>query len=67
MIEGDVLYIHGFNSNGKADRVSLDLTLEGSLSSGRGFLNFAFIIVGVIMMVTQAYLMVEKATHLKKA
>ena len=67
MIEGDVLYIHGFNSNGEADRVSLDLTLEGSLSSGRGFLNFAFIIVGVIMMVTQAYLMVEKATHLKKA
>jgi hypothetical protein len=45
----------------------LDLTLEGSLSSGRGFLNFAFIVVGVIMIVTQAYLMVEKAMHLKKA
>ncbi|MGB1897863.1 MAG: hypothetical protein ACPHRB_03395 [Candidatus Poseidoniaceae archaeon] len=67
MIEGDVLYIHGFDSNGKADRISLDLTLEGSLSSGRGFLNFAFIVVGVIMIATQAYLMVEKAMHLKKA
>ena len=67
MIEGDNLYIHGFDSMGKANRLSLDLNLEGSLSSGRGFLNFAFIIVGVIMIATQGYLMVEKAMHLKKA
>ena len=67
VIEGDTLYIHGFDTQGKADRISLDLSLEGSLSSGRGLLNFAFIVVGLIMIVTQAYLLIEKATHVKKA
>lgn len=66
VISGDSLYIHGFDSNGEADRLSLDLTIEGSLSSGRGFLNFGFIVVGVIMIATQGYLMVEKAMHTKK-
>ena len=66
-IAGDSLYIHGFDSQGQAQRLSLDLTLEGSLSSGRGFLNFAFILVGVIMIATQGYLMVEKAMHTRKA
>ncbi len=65
-IEGDSLYIHGFDSQGEADRLSLDLTIEGSLSSGRGFLNFSFIIVGVIMISTQGYLMFEKAMHTKR-
>ena len=67
MIAGDSLYIHGFDSQGQAQRLSLDLTLEGSLSSGRGFLNFAFLFVGVIMIATQGYLMVEKAMHTRKA
>ena len=66
VIAGDSLYIHGFDSNGEADRLSLDLTIEGSLSSGRGFLNFGFIVVGVIMIATQGYLMVEKAMHMRK-
>ena len=67
VIAGDSMYIHGFDSQGQAQRMSLDLTLEGSLTSGRGFLNFAFILVGVIMIATQGYLMVEKAMHTKKA
>jgi len=64
---GELLYIHGFDAQGQAQRLSLDLTLEGSLSSGRGFLNFAFIVVGVIMIATQGYLMVEKAMRTRKA
>ena len=67
VIAVDTLYIHGFDSQGQAQRLSLDLSLEGSLSSGRGFLNFAFIFVGVIMIATQGYLMVEKAMHTRKA
>lgn len=67
VISGETLYVHGFDSQGEADRLSLDLSIEGSLSSGRGFLNFAFIIVGVIMIATQGYLMVEKAMHVKRA
>ena len=67
VISGETLYVHGFDAHGEADRLSLDLSIEGSLSSGRGFLNFAFIIVGVIMIATQGYLMVEKAMHAKRA
>jgi len=67
VISGGTLYVHGFDAKGEADRLSLDLSIEGSLSSGRGFLNFAFIIVGVIMIATQGYLMVEKAMHVKRA
>ena len=67
VISGETLYVHGFDVQGEADRLSLDLSIEGSLSSGRGFLNFAFIIVGVIMIATQGYLMVEKAMHAKRA
>ena len=66
MVEDGTLYIHGFNAQGEADRVSLDLSIEGSLSSGRGLLNFGFILVGVIMIATQGYMMVEKAMHTKK-
>ena len=66
-IDGNTLHIHGFNANGEADRLSLDLTIEGSLSSGRGLLNFSFIVVGLIMMFTQGYLMAEKAMHMKRA
>ena len=65
-IDGDTLYIHGFNSQGTSDRLSLDLTIEGSLSSGRGLLNFGFILVGLIMIATQGYLIVEKAMHVKR-
>ena len=67
MSEGGTVYIHGFDAQGEADRISLDLSIEGSLSSGRGLLNFGFILVGVIMIATQAYMMVEKAMHAKKA
>ena len=67
MAEGGTLYIHGFDAQGESDRVSLDLSIEGSLSSGRGLLNFGFILVGVIMIATQVYMMVEKAMHAKKA
>ena len=67
VISGETLYVHGFDVQGEADRLSLDLSIEGSLSSGRGFLNFAFIIVGVIMIATQGYLIVEKAMHAKRA
>jgi hypothetical protein len=67
MAEGGTLYIHGFDAQGEADRISLDLSIEGSLSSGRGLLNFGFILVGVIMIASQAYMMVEKAMHAKKA
>jgi len=66
-VNGDVLIVHGFDAQGESDRISLDLTIEGSLSSGRGFLNFGFLVVGFIMLVTQGYMMVEKAIRTYKA
>lgn len=65
LIDGDSLYIHGYDNKGEPDRLSLDLTLEGSMSSGRGFLNFLFIFAGVLMLGTQSYTIIDR-TLLKK-
>ena len=66
LIEGDSLYIHGYNTKGEPDRLSLDLTLEGSMSSGRGFLNFLFIFAGVLMLGTQLYTIIDRTLLQKK-
>ena len=66
LIEGDSLYIHGYDEEGEPDRLSLDLTLEGSMSSGRGFLNFLFIFAGVLMLGTQLYTIIDRSLLQKK-
>ena len=66
IIEGDSLYIHGYDKKGEPDRLSLDLTLEGSMSSGRGFLNFLFIFAGVLMLGTQLYTIIDRTLLQKK-
>jgi hypothetical protein len=44
----------------------LDLTLEGSMSSGRGFLNFLFLFAGVLMLGTQLYTIIDRTLLQKK-
>ena len=66
VIEGDSLYIHGYDAKGDSDRLSLDLTLEGSMSSGRGFLNFLFLFAGVLMLGTQLYTIIDRTLLQKK-
>ena len=66
IIDGDSLYIHGYDEKGEPDRLSLDLTLEGSMSSGRGFLNFLFIFAGVLMLGTQLYTIIDRSLLQKK-
>ena len=66
LIEGESLYIHGYDEKGEPDRLSLDLTLEGSMSSGRGFLNFLFIFAGVLMLGTQLYTIIDRTLVQKK-
>ena len=66
LIEGDSLYIHGYDAKGESDRLSLDLTLEGSMSSGRGFLNFLFLFAGVLMLGTQLYTIIDRTLLQKK-
>jgi hypothetical protein len=66
LIEGDSLYIHGYDAKGDSDRLSLDLTLEGSMSSGRGFLNFLFLFAGVLMLGTQLYTIIDRTLLQKK-
>ncbi len=66
IIDGDSLYIHGYDGKGEPDRLSLDLTLEGSMSSGRGFLNFLFIFAGVLMLGTQLYTIIDRSLLQKK-
>tara|TARA_B110000444_G_scaffold22277_1_gene18501 strand:+ start:2648 stop:3880 length:1233 start_codon:yes stop_codon:yes gene_type:complete len=66
LIEGDSLYIHGYDNKGEPDRLSLDLSLEGSMSSGRGFLNFLFLFAGVLMLGTQLYTIIDRTLLQKK-
>tara|TARA_B110001452_G_scaffold127656_1_gene106051 strand:- start:55 stop:1287 length:1233 start_codon:yes stop_codon:yes gene_type:complete len=66
LIEGDSLYIHGYDNKGEPDRLSLDLSLEGSMSSGRGFLNFLFLFAGVLMLGTQLYTIIDRTLVQKK-
>jgi hypothetical protein len=66
LIEGDSLFIHGYDAKGESDRLSLDLTLEGSMSSGRGFLNFLFLFAGVLMLGTQLYTIIDRTLLQKK-
>jgi hypothetical protein len=66
IIDDDSLYIHGYDEKGEPDRLSLDLTLEGSMSSGRGFLNFLFIFAGVLMLGTQLYTIIDRSLLQKK-
>ena len=45
------VYIHGMDGLGKDSFISMDLTYAKSLQSGRGFLNWAFMMGGSAMLV----------------
>jgi hypothetical protein len=48
--EGDHIHVHGTNENGEPIQWSIDVTANGSIESGRGFLNLLYLIVGSIVM-----------------
>ena len=47
--DGTTIYLHGIDDNGNPKVLTFDTSAVGSIESGSGFLNLAFIIVSLIM------------------
>ena len=43
------VHVHGTDANGQPIQWSIDITMDGSIESGRGFLNLLFLLVGSIL------------------
>ncbi|MCH1617087.1 MAG: hypothetical protein L7R83_06200 [Candidatus Poseidonia sp.] len=55
--QDDYIHVHGTNAEGEPIQWSIDITAEGSIESGRGFLNLLFLLGGgalLTMMFTYA-------------
>ena len=48
--QGEFVHVHGTDANGAPIQWSIDTTADGSIESGRGFLNLLFLVVGGIML-----------------
>ena len=42
--------VHGVDVNGKPIQWSIDVTANGSIESGRGFLNLLYLMVGSVVL-----------------
>lgn len=47
---GDYVHVHGVDVNGKPIQWSIDVTANGSIESGRGFLNLLYLMVGSVVL-----------------
>ncbi len=49
-VSNDVIYAHGIDFQGEPGTYSIDTLAIGSIESGRGFLNFAFVTIASVVM-----------------
>jgi hypothetical protein len=56
----EIIYMHGTDSNDEPKLLSLDTTSHGSIESGRGFLNFAFLLVFSIGFVVMGWNVLDR-------
>lgn len=49
-MQGDHVHVHGVDENGFPIQWSIDITADGSIESGRGFLNLMFLLFGGVML-----------------
>lgn len=47
---GDYVHVHGVDVNGEPIQWSIDITANGSIESGRGFLNLLYLMVGSVLL-----------------
>ena len=47
---GDFVHVHGVDANGDPIQWSIDTTANGSIESGRGFLNLLYLMVGSVLL-----------------
>ena len=53
-MQGDHVHVHGVDENGFPIQWSIDTTADGSIESGRGFLNLMFLLFGGVMLFMMA-------------
>jgi len=57
---GDFVHVHGVNANGDPVHWSIDIKANGSIESGRGFLNLVYLLVGGVILASMLrYALVE--------
>ena len=56
----DVIYMHGSDSNGEYKILTFDTSAHGSIESGRGFLNFSFILIFSIIFAVMGWNIIER-------
>ena len=50
-VQGDLVQVHGSDGNGNPIQWSIDVKANGSIESGRGFLNLLFLLGGSVVLV----------------
>ncbi len=58
--DGNTIYLHGMDDNGNSKTITFDTSAVGSIESGSGFINLAFIIVSLIMFTIMAVNILDK-------
>lgn len=58
--EGGVIFMHGMDDNGAFELMTIDLTAQDSIESGRGFLNFAFLTSCSIILVVMGWTALDR-------
>ena len=56
----NIIYMHGMNSNGDNKILTFDYSSYGSIESGRGFLNFSFILIFSIIFAVMGWNIIER-------
>ena len=56
----EFIHVHGTDANGQPIQWSIDTTADGSIESGRGFLNLLFLIGGGVLLAMMAMYAVEQ-------
>ena len=52
--DGETIYLHGIDESGDSRVMTFDTTAVGSIESGRGFINFSFIVISIIILAVMA-------------
>ena len=56
----NIIYMHGMNSNGEFKVLTFDDSTHGSIESGRGFLNFSFILIFSVIFAVMGWNIIER-------
>ena len=59
----DHVHVHGVNEDGNPIQWSIDITANGSIESGRGFLNLLFLLGGGVMLAIMAKYAIDQLRY----